>query len=120
VTSAHDYIEVAACLNGEDPVAYILSVNIERRSLTAGQKAMARAIMYPEPNPAGRAGGIVKGLNNSDRVMLSQARAILRWSPLGRGAKACPWRRSVASVIVFDTRGQEASCISKSPTRNSC
>jgi ParB-like chromosome segregation protein Spo0J len=35
-------------LNGEDPAAYILSANVERRSLTAGQKAMTRAIVSPE------------------------------------------------------------------------
>jgi hypothetical protein len=71
-------------LNGEDPAAYILSANVERRSLTAGQKAMARALASPEAKRTGRAGGIVKSLNNSDRVMLSQARIIVRW--LGEAA----------------------------------
>ena|SRR5277367_3533352 len=37
-----------AKLNGHDPVAYIVSSNVERRSLTAGQKAIATALIYPE------------------------------------------------------------------------
>ena len=36
-------------LNGEDPVAFVLSANIHRRHLTKGQRTMATAIIYPEP-----------------------------------------------------------------------
>jgi hypothetical protein len=39
-----------------DPVAYILSVNVERRSLNAGQKAMAYAFAYPEATRYRRGG----------------------------------------------------------------
>ena len=68
-------------LNGEDPASYILSANVERRSLTAGQKAIARALVSPEATDKGgrpRKGETVKSLNSSERVMLSQARLILR------------------------------------------
>jgi hypothetical protein len=41
-------------LNGEDPAAYIVSANINRRQLTAGQRAMAIALIYPEPEKGGR------------------------------------------------------------------
>ena len=68
-------------LDGEDPAAYILSANVERRSPTAAQKAMARALANPETTDKGgrpRRGETVKRLNGSERVMLSQARLILR------------------------------------------
>jgi hypothetical protein len=35
-------------LNGHDPVEYILAVNVARRNLSAGQRAMARAMLEPE------------------------------------------------------------------------
>src|ERR1700751_2486543 len=34
--------------SGQDPVAFIVSANINRRHLTAGQKAMAKAFAYPD------------------------------------------------------------------------
>jgi hypothetical protein len=36
-------------LNGRDPLACIFSANLARRNLTKGQKAMAAAMIYPEP-----------------------------------------------------------------------
>jgi hypothetical protein len=36
-------------LNGRDPLAYIVSANLNRRNLTKGQQAMALAMIYPEP-----------------------------------------------------------------------
>src|SRR5271155_5626926 len=35
-------------LNGQDPLAYIVSANLARRNLTKGQQAMAYAKIYPE------------------------------------------------------------------------
>lgn len=40
-------------LNGQDPVAFIAAVNLGRRNLTGGQKAMAYAMMYPEAKKGG-------------------------------------------------------------------
>ncbi|WP_027152199.1 hypothetical protein [Mesorhizobium sp. WSM2561] len=34
-------------LNGQDPVEYILAVNVARRYLTTGHPAMAMALAYP-------------------------------------------------------------------------
>ena len=43
-----------ARINGADPRAFIVSCNVERRSLTAGQKAMAVALIYPHEGKGGR------------------------------------------------------------------
>ena len=43
-----------AKINGADPRAFIVSSNVERRSLTAGQKAIATALIWPEPEKGGR------------------------------------------------------------------
>lgn len=67
-------------LNGTDPVAYILSANINRRHLSKGQRAMAVAKLYPEP----RQGKRTSSKNDDVRVAPSyvrEARAVLRWLP---------------------------------------
>jgi hypothetical protein len=49
--------------------------------MTKSQQAVARAIIYPEPNKTGKAGPEpLKNLDGSERQMLSQARSIVRWS----------------------------------------
>jgi hypothetical protein len=84
-----------AHLNGEDVRAFIISKNVERRSLTAGQKAMAVAMIYPEPK---RGGVRTKGSSSNLEVAhgrLSEARAILRWS----SSKA---HEVLSGVLAFD------------------
>ena len=49
-------------LNGESPESYILSVNINRRHLTKGQRAMATAMVWPE----GRQGKKATSLKNNE------------------------------------------------------
>lgn len=60
----------------QDPLDYIDAMD-ERRSVSKGQRAMVKAIRYPEPRK-----GDVKKLNNEDvtRARLSQARAVLHHS----------------------------------------
>ena len=41
-------------LNGRDPLAYIVSANLQRRNLTKGQQAMALAMIYPKEPERGR------------------------------------------------------------------
>jgi hypothetical protein len=68
-------------LNGEDVAAFIVSLNIERRDLTKGQKAIGLAMIYPEPGKGGR--GNKQSLAENVRVSnsrLTQARAILHHS----------------------------------------
>jgi hypothetical protein len=68
-------------LNGTDPVAYILAVNVNRRHLTKGQRAMAVARLYPEPEKGGR--GKTNPIKNSEfsRQYVGYARTVLRWVP---------------------------------------
>lgn len=71
-------------LNGEDPTAYVLSANIHRRHMTNAQRAMAIAMIYPEPkrgrgnvDPASKAEDSSSFLRQvrSARFILKYARA---------------------------------------------
>ena len=68
-------------LNGQDPDAYIIASNINRRHMTRAQRAMAVAVIYPDPEKRGR-GNIkslkIKELNDG---YLSQSRTILSHLP---------------------------------------
>jgi ParB-like nuclease domain len=68
-----DYIR----LDGHDPVAYILSANINRRHMTKGQRAMAVAKIYPDRTPRGQS-SVSEGITY-ERV--SSARTVLRHAP---------------------------------------
>lgn len=77
-----DIEPVFETLNGQDPVAYIVSANLNRRNLTKGQQAMALAMIYPEAEKGGRgkrSGNLKESLGFS-AMRLSQARAVLRHS----------------------------------------
>jgi hypothetical protein len=67
-------------LNGQDPVAYIVSANINRRHLTVGQRAMLLAMLYPDPEKGGRGKNSLLNLEFSG-MRLSQARTVLRYAP---------------------------------------
>lgn len=68
-------------LNGTDPVAYILATNVNRRHLTKGQRAMAVAKLYPEPERLKRAGSSKNEDLKIAPAYVSQARTVLRWLP---------------------------------------
>jgi hypothetical protein len=63
-------------LDGQDPVAYIVSANINRRHLTVGQRAMLIAILHPE---GGRGKTPIQLEFSGER--LRQARFVLRYAP---------------------------------------
>jgi len=64
-------------LNGQDPTAYILSANINRRHLSKGQRAMATALIYPEAKKEGR--GKKSNLKlHFTKMHLSRARMVLK------------------------------------------
>lgn len=69
-------------LNGQDPTAFILSANINRRHMTKGQRAMATAMLYPEKSKGGR------GKINSEKIAeftstryVQMAREVLEHAP---------------------------------------
>lgn len=67
-------------LNGADPIAYILSSNINRRHMTKGQRAMAVAMIYPEPEKGGR-GNKSSVSEEFSGTRVSMARTVLKWAP---------------------------------------
>jgi ParB-like chromosome segregation protein Spo0J len=83
-------------LNGEDQAAYIVSANINRRQMTAGQQAIARALVYPKPRT-------LRNLNSAESARLSQARLILH--SLGETIA----RSILAGTKQFDEALKEAS-----------
>jgi hypothetical protein len=69
-------------LNGTDPVAYILSANVNRRHLTKGQRAMAIAKLYPEPSRLKRKdSGSIKNIEHVSRQYVDHARTVLAALP---------------------------------------
>jgi ParB-like chromosome segregation protein Spo0J len=67
-------------LDGQDPVAYIVSVNLARRNLTKGQQAMLRAVAYPAPK-RGTHSELTQSTGEFDKALLSRARTVLRDAP---------------------------------------
>jgi hypothetical protein len=72
-------------LDDRNPRDFITSVNLNRRNLSNGQKAMAYAILHPEPEKGGR--GKLSSLGESLGIsrgaaqnLLSEARKILKHS----------------------------------------
>jgi hypothetical protein len=65
---------------GADPVSYILSANINRQHMTKGQRAMAVAKIYPDPEKGGRGKNLVFNTEFSS-AQLSHARTVLHHAP---------------------------------------
>jgi hypothetical protein len=71
---------------GDDPRAFIIGNNINRRHLTKGQQAMAVAMVYPVPEKGGKGkrSRIQEGLDEPRKTFqnrLSQARIVFAYSP---------------------------------------
>jgi hypothetical protein len=109
-------------LNGHDARALIVSLNVARRNLKAGQKAMAYAMIYPEPEKGGRGKkGKVPETSGFSRQRLGEARAVYAHSrelahdvlrditPLDDALKAVKAAREKSSSV-------EARCARKRPT----
>lgn len=70
-------------LNGRDPLAYIVSANLNRRNLTKGQQAMALAMIYPDPERGrGKTDAARKGAESASFSYrrLKEARLLLHHS----------------------------------------
>jgi hypothetical protein len=79
-----------------DLKAFILSVNLNWRHMTAAQRAMAHALIYPKPEVGGkREAGISKIPDGFSKQRLSLARSVLAFSrPIalaGGGDECRPW-----------------------------
>jgi hypothetical protein len=78
------FVTVPADLNGDDPVAYVVSLNVHRRNLSAGQRAIAAAEAWdvtqsgsreePKPKRLAAMFGVAHGY-------VSQARALVERDP---------------------------------------
>ncbi|MGO6724414.1 hypothetical protein ACCS51_25940 [Rhizobium ruizarguesonis] len=75
----HNEALAQSVMNGVDVRQVILAENINRRHLTKGQRAMAVAMMYPEPEKGGRGKNSKVTLEFSSQL-LSQARTVLAHS----------------------------------------
>jgi hypothetical protein len=64
-----------------DPDAYVVSLNVTRRHLNAGQRAMGVALIYPEPEKRGRGNRAEKSFPGKDfsEASLSRARTVLKY-----------------------------------------
>lgn len=67
-------------LNGQDPAAYILSANINRRHLTRSQRAMAVATLLPGKRQ-GKRSDLPNNLGSGFLEYVRQARTVLEWMP---------------------------------------
>ena len=80
-----DVEPVTVELNGDDPKAYILSLNINRRHMNASSRAMVVAMMYPDKGEHGRGrkDPATKLLETGSfkRERLRLARLVLQWAP---------------------------------------
>jgi hypothetical protein len=61
-------------------VAYILSRAVNRHHMTKGQRAMAVAMIYPEPK-RGKHSELKNLTGDFSKANLSYARTVLRYSP---------------------------------------
>ncbi len=68
-------------LNGQDPVSFIVSSNINRRHMTKGQRAMAVAVLYPDSQKLRRKGSSPLKNEELKSAYLSQARTVLKYAP---------------------------------------
>jgi hypothetical protein len=84
--------------------AYALTVNINRRHMTKGQRAMVTAMAYPEPIRSKRHSSKNEELKDVHAGMLSSARTVLRVLPVKAaevvaGTKALADAYAEASVM---------------------
>jgi hypothetical protein len=70
-------------LDGQDPLAYIISANINRRHMTKGQQAMAVAKIYPESAGQGKKDVGLNIARSGDVATqrIREARTVLRYAP---------------------------------------
>ena len=60
-----------------DPTAFVLSANVHRRNLSTGQRAMAVAMLSPEPEQGKRTDLTTSGEVRISQQRIADARAVL-------------------------------------------
>lgn len=60
-----------------DPTAFVLSANVHRRNLSTGQRAMAVAMLSPEPEQGKRTDLTINGEVRISQQRIADARAVL-------------------------------------------
>ncbi len=60
-----------------------------QRNITAGQKAMGHAMLFPEPERGGRGKRTVPRVDSFSKQTLSKARAVLAYSPGRSRSRGC-------------------------------
>ena len=87
---------------------------LERRNLTSGQRAMALAMIYPEPTKLKRAGSSVAKQQDVSKARLSLARTVLNHSPaLAKDVMAKRTSLDEAVKTVLDEQRASASTDAK-------
>ena len=73
----------------------------ERRNITKGQKAMAYAFIYPDPEKGGRGNKTVRSSNSFTKSTLSDAPTATRTRGVETGNKSCPWAGEVGEAAMW-------------------
>ena len=92
---------------GGDPTAYVISANIHRRHMTKGQRAIAVAMVYPEPDT--KWSGSVSERENVSKGRLSMARTVIKYaSDLADGVLAGQHSLDVVYTIAIERNRAQA------------
>lgn len=95
---------------GVEPADYIASVNLARRHLSVGQRAMALAMIYPEATRYRRGGSNLSATERSvSASRLSYARTVLRVAPDDLAPAVLSGSKTLDAAFAEVTRRQQAA-----------
>jgi hypothetical protein len=108
-------------MGGEDALAYVISMNLMRRNMTAGQRAMTMAMAYPEPGVHGKRSVFKTDVSSSNlshaRTVLADSRAVAETVLNGTGSletayEAVRDRQRSASSLAEDVTDGDVAAVS--------
>jgi ParB-like chromosome segregation protein Spo0J len=91
-----------------EPAEYIVSVNLARRHMTVGQRAMALAMLYPEPK-RGVHSEFRGGTGEVSKARLSLARTVLRVAPDDQAPLVLAGSKTLDDAFAEVKRRQQAA-----------